>query len=180
MSGMPLHNPSHNISHTPSHNHHGGSPAGLETFPPIPLQLRVAGEALQVSPLTLGELPRFILAVRPLAGLLDLSDLSAAGLEGSFNWIWLLGQHGEAMLELLALASRRERRWVNALSLDDAVALASAVWEVNADFFVEHVVPAIQRAALRLQPRPLPVPAATSDGTTPLPGSSAPGTGTAS
>jgi hypothetical protein len=54
----------------------------------------------------------------------------------------LLGRHGDAVLDLLAITTRRERAWINDLSLEDAVQLAAAVFEVNADFFVAHVVPA--------------------------------------
>ena len=41
---------------------------------------------------------------------------------------------------------------VNDLSLEDAVQLVAAVFEVNADFFVAQVVPSIQGAAERLAP----------------------------
>jgi hypothetical protein len=80
--------------------------------------------------------------VRPLA-----DDLT-----GDPDWIALLGRHGDSVLDLLAITTRRERAWVNDLSLEDAVLLAAAVFEVNADFFVAHVVPAIQGAAQRLAP----------------------------
>jgi hypothetical protein len=56
------------------------------------------------------------------------------------------------MLDLLAITTRRERAWVNDLPLDDAVQLAAAVFEVNADFFVGRVVPGIQRSAEKLAP----------------------------
>ncbi len=52
----------------------------------------------------------------------------------------------------MAITTRRERAWINDLSLEDAVQLAAAVFEVNADFFVAHVDPAIQGAAQRLAP----------------------------
>jgi hypothetical protein len=64
----------------------------------------------------------------------------------------LLGRHGDAVLDLLAITTRRERAWINDLQLADAVQLAAAVFEVNADFFVAHVVPSIQGAAQRLAP----------------------------
>jgi hypothetical protein len=95
-----------------------------------------------LTPIRLGELPRLLAVVRPLA-----SELSADP-----DWLALLGQHGEAMLDLLAITARRERAWVNDLPLDDAVQLAAAVFEVNADFFVGRVVPGIQRSAEKLAP----------------------------
>lgn len=124
----------------------------FETFPPVPKVVTVAGTALELTPIRLGELPRLLAAVRPLA-----ADLSVEP-----DWLDLLARHGEAVLELLAITTRRELAWINDLSLDDAVQLAAAVFEVNADFFVGRVVPAIQGAAQRLAP-------ILSAGTTPSP-----------
>ena len=124
----------------------------FQTFPPVPKVVTVAGTAVELTPIRLGELPRLLAAVRPLA-----ADLSAEP-----DWFDLLARHGEAVLELLAITTRRERAWINDLSLDDAVQLAAAVFEVNADFFVRQVAPAIQGAAQRLAP-------ILSAGTTPSP-----------
>ena len=116
--------------------------AAFNTFPPSPVVVTLSGGALELTPIRLGELPRLLAVVRPLA-----SELSADP-----DWLALLGQHGEAMLDLLAITARRERSWVNVLPLDDAVQLAAAVFEVNADFFVGRVVPGIQRSADKLAP----------------------------
>ncbi len=114
----------------------------FQTFPPAPKVVTVADTAIELTPIRLGELPRLLATVRPIA-----ADLSAEP-----DWFDLLARHGEAVLELLTLATRRERAWINDLSLDDAVRLAAAVFEVNADFFVGRVVPAIQGAAQHLAP----------------------------
>ncbi|AUM01563.1 hypothetical protein B4966_10640 [Rhodocyclaceae bacterium] len=114
----------------------------FQTFPPVPQVVTVAGVAIELTPIRLGELPRLLAIVQPLA-----EDLT-----GDPDWMALLGRHGEAVLDLLVITTRRERAWINDLPLDDAVQLAAAVFEVNADFFVAHVVPAIQGAAQRLGP----------------------------
>lgn len=114
----------------------------FKTFPPAPVVVTLSGTALELTPIRLGELPRLLAVMRPLA-----SELSADP-----DWLALLGQHGDSMLDLLAITTRRERAWINDLQLADAVQLAAAVFEVNADFFVAHVVPAIQGAAQRLAP----------------------------
>jgi hypothetical protein len=115
---------------------------GFKTFPPEPVVLTLSGTVLELTPIRLGELPRLLAVVGPLV----------EELVGDPDWIALLGRHGESVLDLLAITTRRERAWVNDLSLEDAVQLAAAVFEVNADFFVAHVVPAIQGAAQRLAP----------------------------
>jgi hypothetical protein len=127
----------------------------FQTFPPAPKVVTVAGTAVELTPIRLGELPRLLAAVRPIA-----ADLSAEP-----DWFALLARHGEAVLDLLAITTRRERAWVNDLSLDEAVTLAAAVFEVNADFFVGQVAPAIQGAAQRLAPTLRQIQA----GTTPSP-----------
>ncbi|MEW5837168.1 MAG: DUF6631 family protein [Pseudomonadota bacterium] len=133
----------------------------FQTFPPVPLVVTVAGTALELTPIRLGELPRILAAVRPIA-----ADLSTEP-----DWLDLLGRHGEAVLELLALATRRDRAWIEGLALDEAVTLAAAVFEVNADFFVRRVAPSIEQGGERLAP-------ILSAGTMPSPGSSPPATAT--
>ena len=130
---------------------------GFKTFPPAPVVVTLSGIALELTPIRLGELPRLLAVVRPLA-----DDIT-----GDPEWIALLGRHGDSVLDLLAITTRRERAWVNDLSLEDAVLLAAAVFEVNADFFVAHVVPAIQGAAQRLAPTLRSL--TKSDGTPPSP-----------
>ena len=115
---------------------------GFKTFPPEPVVVTLSGTSLELTPIRLGELPRLLAVVRPLA-----EEISSDP-----DWMALLGRHGDAVLDLLAITTRRERAWINDLQLADAVQLAAAVFEVNADFFVAHVVPAIQGAAQRLAP----------------------------
>ena len=119
--------------------------------------MTLSGTALELTPIRLGELPRLLAVVRPLA------EEIAAIRTGWRCW------DGTAMpcWDLLAITTRRERAWINDLSLEDAVQLAAAVFEVNADFFVAHVVPAIQGAAQRLAPTLRSL--TTSAGTVPSP-----------
>ena len=115
---------------------------GFKTFPPEPVVVTLSGTALELTPIRLGELPRLLAVVRPLAEEITSDP----------DWMALLGRHGDAVLDLLAITTRRERAWINDLSLEDAVQLAAAVFEVNADFFVRRVVPGIARSADQLAP----------------------------
>ena len=114
----------------------------FKTFPSAPVVVMLSGTALELTPIRLGELPRLLAVVRPLAEEITSDP----------DWMALLGRHGHAVPDSLAITTRRERAWINELQLADAVQLAAAVFEVNADFFVAHVVPAIQGAAQRLAP----------------------------
>ena len=115
---------------------------GFKTFPPEPVVVTLSGTALELTPIRLGELPRLLAVVRPLAEEITSDP----------DWMALLGRHGDAVLDLLAITTRRERAWINDLQLADAVQLAAAVFEVNADFFVRRVVPGIARSADQLAP----------------------------
>jgi hypothetical protein len=112
----------------------------LAALPPVPHTLEIAGETLELTPLKIGELPAFVRAIRPFA--------TYIGVE--VDWLALFGERGEDVVVALALAARRPREWVAQLSLDAAIQLAEAVFEVNADFFIRQVTPALLRLAGRI------------------------------
>ena len=109
-------------------------------LPPVPVTLVIGGERLELTPLKVGDVPAFAHAVQPVA----------ASLSASPDWLALLAEHGEAVIDAVAIASRRPPEWVTNLALDDAVRLAEAVFEVNADFFIQRVLPSLTEAATRV------------------------------
>ena len=114
-----------------------------ETFaalPPVPVMLVIGGEPLELTPIRVGELPAFARAVKPVA----------VSLSASPDWLALMADHGEAVIDAVAIASRRPKEWVAELGLDEAVRLAEAVFEVNADFFIQRVLPSLTEAAARI------------------------------
>ena len=106
----------------------------------MPVTLVIGGERLDLTPLKVGDVPAFARAVQPVA----------ASLSASPDWLALLAEHGEAVIDAVAIASRRPPEWVTNLALDDAVRLAEAVFEVNADFFIQRVLPSLTEAATRV------------------------------
>jgi len=112
----------------------------FDVFPPTPVMIEVGDESLEITPIRVGELSALIKAVRPF-----IERLTA-----DTDWIALLADHDDALLEAIAIASRRQKDWVSQLTIDDAVRLATVLFEVNADFFARQVSPAIQRAAARI------------------------------
>ena len=120
-------------------------------LPPVPVVLVIGGERLELTPLKVGELPAFARAVQPVA----------ASLSASPDWLALLAEHGEAVIEAVAIASRRPAEWVAGLGLDEAVRLAEAVFEVNADFFIHRVLPGLTEAAARISTLGSRIPGAT-------------------
>ena len=114
--------------------------AALAALPPVPHTLEIAGEALELTPLKIGELPAFVRAIRPFA----------QHIGAEVDWLALFGERGEDVVVALAVAARRPREWVAQLPLDAAIQLAEAVFEVNADFFIRQVTPALLRLAGRI------------------------------
>lgn len=115
----------------------------LDVLVPQGQELELDGQRLTIRPLVVGELPAMLKAVRPFA----------EQLTGEPDWLALLCDHGDALLAALALASRQPRDLVDALALDDAITLAAAVFEVNADFFVRRVAPKVGDLAQSLNGR---------------------------
>ena len=109
-------------------------------LPPVPVTLVIGGERLDLTPLKVGDVPAFARAVQPVAASLSVSP----------DWLALLAEHGEAVIDAIAIASRRPPEWVTNLEIDDAVRLAEAVFEVNADFFIQRVLPSLTEAATRV------------------------------
>ena len=112
-------------------------------LPPVPTSLVIGGESLELTPLKVGELPAFARAVQPVVDSLSVSN----------DWMALLAKHGEAVIAAVAIASRRPAAWVAGLELDEAVRLADAVFEVNADFFIRRLLPVITETAGRIGQR---------------------------
>jgi hypothetical protein len=132
----------------------------LDAFPPAPVTLEIDGQSIDITPIRVGEIPGLLAAMQPFADHLSADP----------DWLALFCKHGESLISALALAARRERRWIAELSIDNAIRLATVVFEVNADFFVQRVVPAVKAAAARLAKAPA--------GAMPSTGSSAPDTAT--
>jgi hypothetical protein len=109
-------------------------------LPPVPESIVIAGEPLDLTPLRIGELPAFTRAIKPFA----------EKLAGEVDWASLIADHGEAVLQALAVAVRRPCSWVEGLALNEAIQLADALLTVNADFFVRAVVPACTAMAEHL------------------------------
>ena len=109
-------------------------------LPPVPVFIDIGGERIDLSPLKLGELPGFARAIAPVA----------AHLSASPDWLAIVGEHGEALIEAIAIATRRPRDWVAGLETDAALHLAEAVFTVNADFFIRRLLPDVTQAAVRI------------------------------
>lgn len=114
----------------------------LETvYEPKGAEVEVGGETVKVAPLTVGQLPAFARAIRPLAPALQ---------GGPADWLGLLADHGESMIDSVGIATGLKHGHLAGLPPDEFVVLAAAVMEVNMDFFVRRLTPVVSAAAEKM------------------------------
>jgi len=117
---------------------------------PTELCATVRGVDVSITPLKVAELPRF---TATLKGLPALVRLIAEAVDGG-EWddssmavavsIGAIAEHGPALIEAVAVATRQPPAWVGELRADELAALASLAVRVNADFFFR-ALPAIRQ-----------------------------------
>jgi hypothetical protein len=66
------------------------------------------------------------------------------------GFITVMGDHAEAVADILRIATNRTAAWVENLSIDDAFSIAAAIVEVNMSFFVQKVLPRVTAATSHL------------------------------
>ncbi|QOK95196.1 hypothetical protein HF909_01155 [Ralstonia pseudosolanacearum] len=127
----------------------------LDQLIPQPAKLTVGGEALVILPLKVGRLPAFLRAISP-----TLQQLQAP----QIDWLSLFIEHGDDLLQAVAVAVGKPRAWVDALAADEAILLAAKVVEVNADFFTRTVLPRLDGLIGQVVSGPAPSGSTPSNG----------------
>lgn len=113
--------------------------ANLETYVPTAKTATAGGKAIAILPLRVRQLPAFAAAIAPAAGMLSERNLLAA-----------VARHGPSLIEAVSIATGEPVDWLGDLLPDEFVALVADVIEVNADFFVRRVNPALHQAEAML------------------------------
>lgn len=109
----------------------------LMAIAPPTRTVSINGKAIEISPIEINELPQFLPLVRPILEKLIVGDVMGA-----------LADDPEAVIRAVAIGSRCEESWLRneVRRLDVLAQLATAVLEVNADFFTQQVIPIITGA----------------------------------
>ena len=107
----------------------------LETLIPAGADVVIAGEALTIRPLKVGQLPAFLRTITPV-----MRQITG----GEIDWLALFGERGNDLLSAVAIAVGKPRAWIDELTADEALVLAAKVIEVNADFFTRTVMPQVE------------------------------------
>ncbi len=109
----------------------------LDTLVPQGIELVIDGEPLVIKPLKVGQLPGFLRAISPVMQQISSTEI---------DWLALFGERGDDLLSAIAIAVGKPRAWVDELAADEAILLAAKVIEVNADFFIQTVMPRLDGA----------------------------------
>lgn len=115
----------------------------LEQLQPQSVVVKVRAEAVIVTPILVKELAAFTKAVASMLQTIQEAD------PDNLMTI-LLMSHTEAIIRAIAIGIRRDMDFVNNLDIDDLVKLGNAVLEVNIDFFIQRVLPALQQGRAHL------------------------------
>ena len=107
----------------------------LNQLLPAAKECKVGGETLSILPLKVGKLPAFLRAITPALRYIAQNEI---------DWLALFAEEGEALLNAVAIAVGRDRAWVDELTPDEVIVLASTVVEVNSDFFTRTVLPRLK------------------------------------
>lgn len=138
----------------------------LDVLEPQARSVSFRGEGLEIRPLTVGQLPRLVRVARPVIDAL-FSQHAAPEMPNEGEpvdhdtldlMLDLIGNHGDAVFQAAAIAIGREPEWVAEGDLAEFAELATAVIEVNRDFFVRKLAPLLGGRAA--------IPASNGDGPT--------------
>ncbi|SFM67288.1 DUF6631 family protein [Nitrosomonas communis] len=107
----------------------------LAVLTPTGVEVTAGGEAIVITPIKVKELNAFLAAIQPVLGDLIKKEIDVMA---------LVLKSPEAVIKATAIGCRKSVDWINELGIDELAKLALAMIEVNTDFFVQKVLPAVQ------------------------------------
>ena len=126
-------------------------PHPLEAIEPGDIRtVSTASGDIVVEPLRIGQLPAFTRAIRSCGGLL----LAVADGAEPDAMLFQIAEHGDAIIEACAVATRQDVTRIADLTPDEFIALIAAVIGVNRDFFARRMNPELLARVAHLAGRP--------------------------
>ena len=119
----------------------------LEVLFPNSINVKVGDETIIISPFKFGQINKVIKVATPLFGLLKSQvDLTKTESEvGAQVMELVLTNGGDALGEIINIATGRSKEWIDELESDSVIELLVAIVEVNKDFFTKKVLPLIKK-----------------------------------
>ena len=115
----------------------------LDAFPPAAHTVRAGGEDLSITPFQVGDVPAVLRAVRSIEPMFAAKDAPV-------EWMAIMAEHGDDLIDMVAIGTRKPVEWVRRLAMDDFLQLAAVVYRVNLDFFVQRLGPSLLRTIAAL------------------------------
>ena len=123
--------------------------SGLEVLESPSTGVLFRGERLEIRPLTIGQIPRLLRTAQPVVdAIIDSTVLVGDDIdEGLLGFVMtLLADHGEAVIDALAIITGKSREYIAEGDLAESAELAMKVAKVNRDFFDQRLGPLLRRA----------------------------------
>lgn len=98
-----------------------------------------------LSAMKIGQIPKFTRIIRPI-----VPEVSGKNLDQN-TILDLIADHGESIIEAVAVATNLPINTVQLIDPDDFVDIVFLVIEVNADFFAKRLAPMMQSIPERMQ-----------------------------
>lgn len=118
----------------------------LDILDPQPGVVQFRGERLEVRPLTIGQLPKFVRLARPIINALLDSPLDESSDVALIDVLLdMVDQHGDSAIAAAALVTAKPVAWIEAGDPAEFVALAQTIFRVNRDFFTQKLAPLLGR-----------------------------------
>lgn len=103
--------------------------------------IQISGETVTVKPFTFGQLPK----VMKLMNKLSAPVMAAEGKVDTNMLFGLLAEGSDDLVQLISSSSGLSIQTINMLQPDEGIELLAAFVEVNGNFFVQKVLPLIQK-----------------------------------
>lgn len=116
-----------------------------EAIEPRIIDVEIGDKKYSLSPLKTGQIPKILKAVSPFRDELSGQAINQEAI------VSLISDHGESVIEAVSIASGVNKDDIEAMMLDDFIELAVLVFEVNADFFTNRLVPSIKGLSEKLK-----------------------------
>ena len=125
----------------------------LEVLFPEGNTVTIQQENITIKPFKLGQLPKVFRLIQPVSALIfaAMKDQSLVTIDTIMN---IMGEGGDNIIELLAVACNKPREWADNLEMDESVDLFAALIEVNTDFFIHKVLPKVNQQMDRVVKKP--------------------------
>lgn len=120
----------------------------LNVVVPEPIIVVVGTENIEIKQIKVGQMTKIMRIAYPFYDKLKaIKDEAKKNPQKDIgiDLFSLVVEHGDSIIDLMAVLTNKDREWAENLELDSLVSLFTAVVEVNLDFFIQRVLPLLSK-----------------------------------